>query len=379
MEFDYVVSADSHLIEPYDLWERALGSKWGDRVPRLVAPPDGIDGKMWFTGRRDEYFWIGDSMMEGGDDVEPGLRELQRRAGYDPDARLACLEIDRVDAEVITATWMLYGMRIEDPDLRRDCARVYNDWAIEFASGHEEVFINVGILPVDDVAWAIAELQRVAARGMKGVVVFADTPPGTPPYRDGSYDPLWSAAAEAGVVVMLHIITGRMRDPFTFVGGDLSETPRSAIEVFGEVQPVLASEFIFGGVLDRHPDLRLITGEYEVGWIPYFAWRCDQFQDDFGPLWGTGSLPRQASDYVLDRVAYGVIDDPQLAAVMRQYGGRPKLMWGSDFPHPRNTFPHTHDVIGRLLQELPRDQQLAVAGLNAAELFGLKVPAGLGR
>lgn len=375
MKFDYVVSADSHLIEPYDLWERALGAKWGDAVPRLVPAPTGLGGKMWFTGRQGEYFWIGDTMMEGGDDGEPELRELQRQAGYDPDARLKCLVLDNVNAEVVTATWMLYGMRIEDGDLRRDCARVYNDWALEFASGNEETFVNLAMLPVDDVAWAIRELERVAAQGMKGAVIFADTPEGSPPYRDSAYDPLWAAAADAGVAMVLHIITGRERDPFTFPGEDVSETPRSHISVFQEIQPVLASEFIFGGVLDRHPQLKLVTGEYEVGWIPYFAWRCDQFQSDFGPLWGTGTLPHKASDYVVDRVWYGVIDDPQLAAVMQHYGGRPKLMWGSDFPHPRNTFPHTHDVIARLLEGLPEDSQRAIAGLNAAELFGLKVPS----
>jgi uncharacterized protein len=375
MEFDYVVSADSHLVEPYDLWSNALGAKWGDAVPQLVQAPDGMAGKMWFTGRKGEYFWIGDTMLEGGEGVDSELRDLQRRAGYDPEARLKCLAMDRIDAEVLTATWMLYGMRIDNPDLRRACARVYNDWAIEFAHGHTDTFVNLAMLPVDDLSWALKELERVAAAGARGIVIFVDPPEGSLPYRDPHYDPLWKAAAENRLVVMLHIITGRVRDPFTFMGGDLSETPRAQIEVLHEVQPVLAADFIFGGILDRFPTLKVVTGEYEVGWVPYFSWRCQQFQDDFGPLWNTGQLPHRATEYITDRIWYGVIDDPEIRTVMAQFDGNLKIVWGSDFPHPRNTFPNTHAVLSQILRDLPAEQQRGIVGLNAAELFGLPVPA----
>ena len=45
MSLDYVISADSHIIEPLDLWEKALGAKWGDKVPRVVDRYKGIPGK----------------------------------------------------------------------------------------------------------------------------------------------------------------------------------------------------------------------------------------------------------------------------------------------------------------------------------------------
>jgi predicted TIM-barrel fold metal-dependent hydrolase len=379
--FDYVVSGDSHLVEPYELWESALGAKWGDKVPRLVEQ-DGADGRLWFTGAPGEYFWVGEGMLDGSIDDDE-MRDLQTRAGYDPDARLRCQDIDGIAAEVLTATWMLYGMRIADPELRRDCCRVYNDWAAEFVAGNTDRFVALAMIPTDDVRWACAEYERTAAMGLKGGVVFADTPDGDLPYRDRYYDPLWATASAIDTPIMLHIITGRERDPFTYQGEDLTKSAGAMVAVMQEVQPVLANEFIFGGIFERFPDLKVITGEYEIGWLPYFAWRVDQFERDFAPLWNLPKLAKPAARSVLEQVYYGVVDDPMISTVLQWFDGDVKMVWGSDFPHPRNTFPNTHEVLATMLAELPHEQRLAIVGRNVAELFKLDVPsnavAGIGR
>ena len=61
MTLNYVVSADSHIFEPFDLWEKALGAKWGDKVPRLVNKCEGVPGS---------YFYLGHEYIDL-DNVEP--------------------------------------------------------------------------------------------------------------------------------------------------------------------------------------------------------------------------------------------------------------------------------------------------------------------
>lgn len=155
MSFAFVVSADSHLVEPYDLWTKPLGSRWGEAVPHLLQRDS---SRVFYTGI--EQIVVDNGIIsESAED--PEVRELQRRSGWDPDARLRCMEIDGIDAEVLNSTWMLYAMRIPNPDLRRACARVYNDWAAEFVSGHTDRFIASAMIPIDDVSWACDELTRL--------------------------------------------------------------------------------------------------------------------------------------------------------------------------------------------------------------------------
>jgi predicted TIM-barrel fold metal-dependent hydrolase len=72
-------------------------------------------------------------------------------------------------------------------------------------------------------------------------------------------------------------------------------------------------------------------------------------------------------------VYHGVINDPMLGYVMQVFDGEVKVMWGSDFPHPRNTFPNTRPFLEEYLAPLPEEQQHAIAAGNAAELFGIKL------
>jgi predicted TIM-barrel fold metal-dependent hydrolase len=373
MSFDFVISADSHLVEPYDLWTNALGAKWGDDVlPRLLQS----DGRrIFFTGA--EYIAVDEGIISDSAE-DPEVKAVQKRSGWDPDARLSCMDVDGIDVEILNATWMLYAMRIQNPELRRDCSAVYNDWAADFISGNTDKFIASAVIPVDDIDWACKELTRVAERGVRGgAVVFAAPPPELPPYRDAFYDRFWQTASDLNVPVVLHIITGQVRDLFTLTDHETEVpcAPALTVELFNEAQPILAGDFILGGILDRFPQLNVALGEYEVSWLPYFAFRLEQMEKDFLPVLGFNSVPSSAIDLLLDRVYYGLVDDPLVKIVTDQYGERAKLMWGSDFPHVRSTFPNTHEILGSMLGDLPKAHQQQITALNAAELFGIDVPA----
>lgn len=371
MAISHLISADSHLVEPYDLWERALTAKWGrDVVPHLEDDPD--DGPTLFTGI--EHIPIGKGII---DQTAPDadMRDLVMRSGADPDARVRCLDIDGVDFEVLNSTWMLYAMRIPNGDLRRDCARVYNDWAAEFVASHPDRFTATAMLPCDDIGWASAELERASAAGLKGAVIFCAVPEGMAPYRDPAYDRLWQSAVDCECPILLHIITGNQRDPFTMRGAELGDAAGATVAILQEVQPTLANEFIFGRILDRFPQLKVGLGEYEVAWLPNFMWRLRQLAHDYPSGWGLRDLAQPIEDLALRRVYHSTIDDPYVGNVLSVLGTDMQLTWGSDFPHVRCTFPNSRAVVEDRLRGLEQDVVDRITHLTAMELYDIQLPA----
>ena len=130
------------------------------------------------------------------------------------------MKADGVSAEVLNPTFALWVPRIPDPAMRRACAEVFNDWIVEYCASASERLLGVGIVPVDDPDWAVNEAKRIIRRGARGIMVPTQPIEGAAPYRSAVYDPFWAVAEEARVPVTLHIVTGRVRDPFTYHGAD---------------------------------------------------------------------------------------------------------------------------------------------------------------
>jgi hypothetical protein len=154
-----VISCDSHVIEPPDLWGERLPAKYRDRGPRiaheantdvilcdetvmppvgLLAPPDRPNDQQRFEGRWDE-------------DVP--------RGAYDPKARFADLERDGVDAEVLFPTLGMRLFPIEDSDFQWALFRAYNDWVAEtFVTPYPQRWKGVAMVNAEDVEGSVAEL-----------------------------------------------------------------------------------------------------------------------------------------------------------------------------------------------------------------------------
>ena len=205
-------------------------------------------------------------------------------------------------------------------------------------------------------------------------MINGQAPIGCPLYRDSSYDRFWATAEEMGAPVTLHSFTGRITPP----GGPLTwhltdeekrDTPARWWESLNEVQPVLARDFIFGGILDRFPGLQLIISEWEMSWVPSFMRHVDQAQD-IGPGLYLPKLEMRASEYLTTRCWHGFIDDIY-AQFCVPLVGVDRVIWGSDFPHVRSMGLGAMDTVTDLLDTLAFEEQEKIVGLNAAELFGI--------
>ncbi|VTU18198.1 putative metal-dependent hydrolase of the TIM-barrel fold protein [Variovorax sp. PBS-H4] len=358
-----IISSDSHVFEPTDLWKNTLGSRFGDNLPQGVSNFEGHEGNFFYVGRPGEAARLEELVSDDGKDRR--LDDLAK-AGSDPVYRLELMDKDGIYAEVLNPTWGLWIPRMADGAARNACAEVFNDWIQEYCSQNLKRLLAVAMIPIVDVDWAVKELDRVVKRGARAIMIGTNPVDGAAPYRDRKYDKFWAAAQEAELPVTLHIVTGRVRDPFTYHGDKERENiPASFLDLFYEVQPALANEFIFGGIFDRFPRLKIFLSEYDASWLPILKYRLNRVQT----FPGFDHLEKKpASRYVEENIYAGIINDP-LAAKLRNEIGIDRIMWGSDFPHPPCPYPNTTQNIDRILNELsPEDRFKVVAG-NAAKLF----------
>src|SRR5262245_21205089 len=363
-----VVSADSHVREPVDLWWNVLGERFGERTPRLLDDHRGRRGRFFYTGfPGHDAYRIGDIESEQQGRIDGGLV----RAGYDPIARVRFQRQATIEAEVLNPTTMTALMQSRRLDVVRASAQVFNDWIAEFASHDPRRLIAVGVTPLDDVEWAVGELRRIRDKGVRSVMIHTEPPAGCPPYRDRVYDRFWAAAQDLDMPITLHIITGRAIDPILYfqTPEEHGESPRALLNLFYEAMGPLANEFIFGQILDRFPGLKVICSEFEISWIPSFMYRLDQMQGAFGALVPLPKLRLLASDYLRTRVWHGTIDDPYARDVIPLIGAE-QILWGSDFPHVRSIGLEAHDALARLFEGVPEPDVEKIVGGNVAKLFG---------
>ena len=360
--YSRIISADSHVLEPLDLWWNTLGKKLGDRTPRTITEYRGHKGSWFYTGGKNE-----DALLEAG---EAGFAEC----GYDPEVRLRFQRENHIRSEVLNSTQMLGVLRNPDAEVVQACAEVFNDWLAEFGSHDRERLVGISVIPMYDIDWSYKELERTVKIGLKGPMINAQAPVGCPPYRDQVYDRFWGMAQEAGAPITLHLLTGQLPSPqslrFTHTFEERGAGPGMWVDQYNEVQVVLANDFIFGGILDRFPTLNLICSEFEMAWVPGFMGRLDQMPSLVTPRLELPNPKMTPSDYMRTRIYHGLIDDPYGQFTIPLIGAD-RVLWGSDFPHVRSIGIGAEEHVTKLLATLsPEDQQKVVSG-NATKVFNI--------
>lgn len=376
--FQRIISADSHIYEPGDLWWKTLGTRFGDRTPRALTEYQGQPGKFFYSG------YQGCPVMRLRDQNSPETEAAAVEAaskglaacGYDPAVRVTFQKQAGLTAEVLNPTSMLSILRNPDAEVLQACAEVFNDWEAEFVSHHPQRLVGVSVIPLYDIDWAVHEFERTLRRGLTTPMIPCQAPEACPPYRTPVYDRFWAAVGAAGVPLTLHILTGRILDPLILAR--TLQTPQEGqanpgiwIDLSNEIQTVLANDFIYGGVLDRFPSLNIVCSEFEMSWVPGFMARLDQLEV-IAPRLHLSKLAMRPSDYMRTRVWHGFIDDTA-AVYSIPYVGVSQVLWGSDFPHTRSIGLDAQSILYKQLGTLPRHDQERIVGANAAQIFNLEV------
>lgn len=359
-----LISADSHVFEPPTLWQERLPPQWRDQGPRLVVDGDwyvlAIDGvPPRKLARRDD----GPTAAGEAPPTGTGPGGATGAGGADLERRRRDMEADGVRAEVIYPTFGLFVDLIPNPELALACARVYNDWLAEVFGAAGDRCIPSALVPVGDLAGALAELERVAGLGFRSALV-PTTPPAGRPYNRPDYDPLWRVAAEAGIPLSMH--TGTGAQPSAEKG------PGAAVinyTVVGLRSAETLCHLAASGVLERHPDLRVVFVETGAGWFAYCCERMDEAFTDHAS-WVKPRLAEPPSHYAT-RQCFVTLGADRAPLLTREITGVGPLLWASDYPHPEGTFPHSREVVARIFADLTDEERRAVTHDNAARLYGI--------
>lgn len=370
---ELLISADSHVIELPDLWEKRLPRGFSERAPKVYfderrqnwmfgspeVPPQAVGG-LFMAGQRPEQ--IENFRKAGFSAARPG--------GWDPVERLKDMEIDGVSGEVLYPSLGLGLFCMEDAALQEACFQAYNDWIIDYCKGAPARLYGIGLISVFNVDHAVAELERCRRAGLRGAMIW-QAPHKSLPFSSDHYDRFWAAAQDLEMPVNLHILTGHGPSMHrqTLAG---IERYRRSVNQNEEIANALF-DIIFSGALERFPRLKMVSVENEIGWIPYWLAQCDKAFERFrstAPL----TIKSRPSDY-FQRQVYATFFNDRVGGRLLSWWGADSCMWSNDYPHQNSTWPRSREVIARDLGPLPAGDRAKLVRLNVARLYDLDLPA----
>ena len=375
---DDMISSDSHIVEPPDLWTERMDAAYRERAPRVVQEED---GDFWHIDGRKSMSFLG---VQTGDRFEKDATELTtvarfddvREAAYDPARYVTENRGDGIVGSVIYPSEALLAYSIPDTDLCSATMRAYNDFIGEFCSADPARLKGIGLVNVDDPSEAVTEMKRIRDIGLSGMMITV-LPPADRAYDHPMYEDVWSAAVDLDLPISMHVATGR-----SLLSASTSQTSvqqgvtEAAFYLQDHFVRKSIGEMIFSGVFMRHPDLRVGSIEHEVCWAPFFLFQADYVYTD-RPVRGDwlrfpdGTLP---SDYFKRNVFMSFQED-RVGMRVRDVVGVEGLMWGSDYPHTESTFPRSREITGEILADVPAEEQAMILRDNTARLYGFDLDA----
>ena len=366
-----LVSVDDHVIEPPNMFEGFIPSKYADRAPRVVS--DEISDK-WVFGEG-EARNSGLNAVAGRPPEEYGLEPQRfaemRRGCWDVHERVKDMSANGVLASLNFPSMarfcgQFFASRVgQDPDLALAVVRAYNDWHIEsWCGSYPDRFIPCTIPPAWDPKLMADEIRRTAAKGSH-CVSFSMNPAslGYPSLHSDHWDPFWAACVDTETVVTMHIGSGNV-GMVTAPDAPMNvEITCSAIKLYPT-----AADLVWSPVFQKFPRLKIALAEGGIGWIPYFLERVDYVYKRHAawtrPNLG-GRLPSEIFKEHL--ITCFVVDD--FGAANLGLLNEDMVTWECDYPHSDSTWPDSPESVEHAVRGLADEQVDKITHANAMRLF----------
>lgn len=381
-----VIDTDTHVIEPYDLWTSRLSvDKWGDKVPH-VRWDENLQEDAWFFGEKRVGAAAGAAQAGWNqfppqhpprlDDVDP--------ATWNAEERLRIMDKYGIWSAVLYPNVAGFGagkmLTIGDHELMLACVRAYNDFLAEYCAIDQRRFVPIMALPFWDLEATEAEINRAVALGHKGVIMTGE--PGfwsMPKLADPHWDRLWAICQDNGLSINFHIGSGDMSIfDRAYDGAGLHANYAGFGVQFGVANVSVVANLITGGVCHRFPDLKFVSVESGVGWLPFALEHLDWQWKNCGVPQEHPEYDLLPSEYFL-RQMYGCFwfEGPTVRAAIDQLGAD-WILYESDFPHPTSMAPgpassavEPREYIAKELGDIAESDLRKILHDNAAALYHL--------
>lgn len=360
----FMVSADGHVQEPSDLWATRMDESYRERLPGVIM--DGKGNKFQKTeGFRPVR--LQNTRFEGED-------LLRNQSGKTPEDRVRDLARDGVEAEILFPNKGLTIWATPDADFSHAMCRVYNDWAWEEFADFNDRLAPMACVAPGALEKTIAEIQRCAALGFKGLSLPCKPVWGAPDHTQLNYnlpefDDLWACVQDVDLPITFHVSTGR--DPRTARGNGGAVINYAVHSLAPTMEPI--ANLCASGVLDRYPKILFGTIEAGIGWV---AWALEALDEAYRKhhMWVRPKLERLPSEYFHTNGFASFQEDRSGLDLARAHDLVGNFLWANDFPHHEGTWPHSAASIERTMGGLDDGERAQILGLNAARIFKLPVP-----
>lgn len=237
-----------------------------------------------------------------------------------------------------------------------EATRVLNDGLGEFASKRPDKYIALGSVPLADGNDAAQELERIMKLGLKGVQILTNV--NGKELSDPAYAPFWAAAERTGALVVIH--------PNGFTHGERFRRFYFSNVIGNPLETTIALHYlIFDGVLERHPNLKLLA-VHGGGYLGAYSGRIDH-------AWGARSdcnagLPKPPTEYLKRVYVDTIVFTPQQLRALIETFGADHVLLGTDYPFDMADY----DPVGHVMDAgLDAKTAEAICGGNAKRLLGL--------
>jgi uncharacterized protein len=357
-----IISADSHVTEPADTYVDRIDPRFRDRAPHLVR--DDKAGDIFMIPGMKTPVPMG-LVAAAGKPAEKitvfGVKwEELHRGGWDPEARIADQDRDGVSGEIVYPTVGMVLCNHQDLEYKQACMDAYNLWIAEYCSARPDRLFGIGQTAMRTPEDGIGDLERIRGLGLKGVMMPGI--PGEDDYDSDRYDAFYEAAAELGLPLSFHILTGPADRPR---GPKLN----GFLTIVRQCQDVMGT-LVLSGVFERHPRLRVVCVEADAGWVPHYMYRMDHAYQRHRNWLPAGALSKLPSEYFRENV-YVTFQDDWVAFKMTSMVNVERLMWANDFPHSDATWPWSQEVLAEHTAGLSQHEKDRILHDNVAELYRL--------
>ena len=378
-----IIDVDQHLFESRTTWSEHIDP--ADRADALSISDDEA-GWPWLTWRGERLTPLEVPIPERssliGADRLRRVRGERAPASFDelvPDsyrlagARLQLLDSFGLDASVLFPNYgLLWEQRLaSDRAAQRANARAYNRFVADICADGESRLFGVAHVLLHDPEWAVEEIARVRADGVR-LAMIAPAPVDDKPLSHPDFDPVWAAFSDHGVALVFHV--SEFESPLhpAWRQGEPEEGERLFDSIFLYLAPAVAlADLILNGVLERFPSLRVGVVELTASWVPHFLLHIDGASDFYTQRHGEPyhQLSARPSEYFLRQVRVAALPYEMPYRLVPKVGDD-TFMIGSDWPHAEGVA----DPVGaaeRGVRGLEGAARENILGANAAWLLGL--------
>ncbi len=349
-----VFDSDMHVMEPPDLWERYIAAEFRSSAPRGVTSENVRDLRITFPDTQLNTSTTRRSSRRGHNyERNQALYRYDAASGWSGEVQLAAMNVEGLDVAVMFPSRGLNvlvgpdgGARVADSRFAAAIARAYNDWLYEFCQVDPTRMLGAGMISVYDINDAVQETQRVVQDyGFKAVFLRSNIVNGKP-WHDPYYEPLWHTLEGLQIPLGLHQATAssipQLCRPWF---GSPSGLQRAYGQPIGQMFSV--GSFLGGGILERHPTLKVAFLEANCSWLPWLLWRLDEAYELEGDL-DMSELTMLPSAYFKRQCVASVEPDETPARYTIDFLGSDNLVYSTDYPHGDSRYPHATESFLKL-------------------------------